>query len=185
MKPEQHSRHKPLPPVDLLRELYHYDENNGVLLRKKPRRGVKVGQVVGCMAANGYITLGIRINRKQRRYAAHRVMYAIFYGEDPGLYEIDHIDGNRANNRINNLRLATRVQNLANGPARKTARCGFRGVSFFKPIRKWRADIKANGKQKCLGYFDDPEVAARAYDRAALEVFGEFARPNFPQENRA
>jgi len=179
--PEEHTRHKPLPPVELLRELFRYDRDTGLLIRNKPGRKVRVGQAVGWPTPRGY--LSTVINRS--KYSVHRIIYAMAHGKDPGLYEIDHIDGDKQNNRLENLRLATRNQNLANGPANRNAACQFRGVSFFKPIKKWAAKIQFQNKSKSLGYFDSPEQAARAYDEAATRLFGEFARPNFPQERRA
>jgi hypothetical protein len=179
--PKKHNRHKQLPPVELLRELFRYDEETGRLIRNRPGRKVRVGQVVGVRSGSGY--LFTKISRSG--YAVHRLIYAMAYGEDPGYFEIDHIDGDKLNNRLENLRLATREQNLANAPGRKSSGCRFRGVSFFKPIRKWRADITVAGKQKNLGYFPTPEMAAKAYDVAARELFGEFAHPNFPQEHAA
>lgn len=96
--------------------------------------------------------------------------------------EVDHINGNPADNRRSNLRIATHRQNLAN--QRKQANCSsrFKGVIRIAQYNKWRAQIKVNKKCIFLGNFVIEEDAARAYDRAAQQHFGEFARLNFPEE---
>lgn len=94
---------------------------------------------------------------------------------------IDHIDGDRTNNQEANLRFAT--QSLNNGNARKQAKPAtsqYKGVYWFKARSKWYARITYLGKTTCIGLFLDETDAARAYDAKARELFGEFARPNFP-----
>lgn len=98
-----------------------------------------------------------------------------------GYAETDHADGNGLNNRRSNLRAATSGQNSANQRKRSTPTSSrHKGVSWHRRAGKWQAYVNVNGRAKCLGYFDDEEDAARAYDRAALEAWGEFARLNFP-----
>jgi hypothetical protein len=96
--------------------------------------------------------------------------------------EIDHRDGNGLNNTRANLRIATPSQNRANRSFPPNPVSGLRGVH---PLRgRWKAHIRSNGKQRNLGMFDTKEEAAKAYDAAALDAFGEFARLNFPKERR-
>jgi hypothetical protein len=93
---------------------------------------------------------------------------------------VDHIDGNGLNNQRANLRAATKSQNSRNVAVRSDNTSGFKGVSWDKVARKWRAYISVDRKRKFLGYYTDPAEAALAYDRAALAASGEFAWLNFP-----
>lgn len=95
---------------------------------------------------------------------------------------VDHIDGNRANNCRANLRICTQNENMRNQGKRPNATSPFKGVYIYRRTGKWCAKLQLNGKSIWLGYFDDEVEAARAYDRAAVEYFGEFARLNFPEE---
>lgn len=92
--------------------------------------------------------------------------------------EIDHKDGNGLNNTRGNLRIATHQQNACNRrlPSHNTS--GHRGVSWAKFCQKWQARIQIDGKKKNLGYFATLEEAAQAYNKAAKEFHGEFARLN-------
>ena len=100
----------------------------------------------------------------------------------------DHINGDGLDNRLCNLREATHAQNVRNSPKQSTNKVGYKGVSLdhrgkkrrHKPM--YRAQIKADGKYKNIGRFHTAIEAARAYDKAAKELHGEFARLNFPDE---
>ena len=98
------------------------------------------------------------------------------YGQDPGALEIDHIDGNRANDRLDNMRLATRRQQQWNVGRNRRNTSGSKGVSLYKRLNLWRADISIDGSKKCLGYFKEKEDAIAAYHAAALAVHGSFAK---------
>lgn len=95
---------------------------------------------------------------------------------------VDHIDGNGLNNRRSNLRVASRSQNLCNRPKPSSNTSGFKGVWYYKARNRWLAEIRHNGVKHRLGYFTDRIEAAKAYDRAARELHGEFAVLNFPAE---
>ena len=98
----------------------------------------------------------------------------------PSMMEVDHIDGNGLDNRKVNLRLATHAQNLMNQPKFSGVYTSmYKGVTWNKATNKWRAQIRANDKNRYLGTFQSEEEAALAYDNAAREVFGEFANTNF------
>jgi len=91
---------------------------------------------------------------------------------------VDHINGNGLDNRRCNLRLCEHKQNMANQGSRKNTSSKYKGVTFYKRDQKWQAKISPNGKTIHLGYFDSEIEAAKAYNRKAVEVFGEFARLN-------
>lgn len=152
------------------RSLLAYDEATGIFTRRASKRGDCVGRRAGVVTTNGY--LRIRIGTKW--YPAHRLAWLYVYGEWPP-DDIDHADVNRQNNRIGNLRLATRTQNHANRmPQPHSSR--FKGVSFDKQTGRWRASIKMNRRLIALGRHDTEEQAHAAYVSAAARHFGEFAR---------
>jgi hypothetical protein len=96
------------------------------------------------------------------------------------LQVVDHRDGNGLNNRRENLRIATIAQNQWNSGSHKDCRCGFKGVAESKS--RFTARIRAGRTGIYIGSFATAEEAARAYDEKAIELFGEFARLNFPRE---
>jgi hypothetical protein len=115
-------------------------------------------------------------NRRQARRYLHREILGLL--ERMGL-EVDHLNGDGLDNRRSNLRCATAAQNQHN--QRKTrGGSSYKGVHFHQRKRKWRAVIYRNSAQHFLGEFFSEEDAARAYDAAAREHFGEFACVNFP-----
>lgn len=97
--------------------------------------------------------------------------------------QVDHKNGNGLDNQKSNLRVCTISQNNANKKKRPGQSSQFKGVSWNKTRKRWQAFIKKEGRSMFIGYFDDETTAAKAYDAKAIELFGEFARPNF-QENR-
>jgi len=97
---------------------------------------------------------------------------------------IDHRDRDGLNNTKQNLRFATPSQNCCNCRRPKNCNSKYRGVCFHKHIKKWRAEIHYNGIREHLGYFENEEDAAKAYDQAAKIYHGEFAVLNFPNESQ-
>ncbi len=95
---------------------------------------------------------------------------------------VDHIDGNRANNCRFNLRVCTRRENLRNQRKRAGCLSRYKGVSYDRRDENWFATIYYDDRSVDLGSFKDEVEAARAYDRRAIEVFGPYARPNFPED---
>lgn len=106
--------------------------------------------------------------------AAHQAVWAIHRGV-PDRF-IDHINGDRLDNRIENLRLVTASQNSTNQKISSKNTSGFKGVHWVTEKRKWKATIWFNREFRHLGYFDDIENAARAYRLAAAKYHGEYAR---------
>jgi len=114
-------------------------------------------------------------NRPQRTVSTHRWIL----GEPEGL-QVDHIDGNGLNNQRHNLRVATRQQNMCNQPKYTNNTSGYKGVSFDNSsrLRPWAANIQANGKTKKIGRYATADLAAEAYNKAAIELHGEFTHLN-------
>ena len=106
-------------------------------------------------------------------------MHSLLLDVDQGLLR-DHKNGNTLDNRRLNLRAATKAQNARNSKLRVDNTSGFKGVYWNKQYQKWKAQIRIGSKRIFLGRFDDPSIAAKAYDNAAIRYFGEFARLNFP-----
>jgi hypothetical protein len=157
--------------AERLRELLHYDPETGVFTWRLPRRGVRAGYEAGASRSDGYR----RIQVDGRVIYAHRLAWPYMTGEWPDA-EIDHINGDPSDNRIVNLRPATRSQNSANGRKPSDNTSGLKGVSWHARGRKWRAQIVVNGKCRHLGLFDCPAAAHAAYLAATEKFFGEYAR---------
>ena len=109
------------------------------------------------------------------------MMHSIVNGTPKG-YETDHINHATLDNRCENLRTATVSENQRNRGKQTGNASGFKGVDFDKQHSKWRAKIALHSKDKHIGYFNSPEDAARAYDKVAIELHGEFANTNFPAQ---
>lgn len=131
------------------------------------------GREVGSRDPDGYM----RVKVGDSTIGAHRVIFFMHHGYLPEM--VDHIDGDIYNNQIDNLRAATRYLNARNRRPNKGTATGYKGVSVHGD--KYRSRIRCDDKRVHLGLFDTPEDAARAYDYAALEKHGEFARLNFPK----
>ena len=99
----------------------------------------------------------------------------------PHRTQINHRNGNHLDNRKSNLRISTRKQSAYSARKRKNCTSRYKGVCWNKKRKKCVASIRCDYKPYHLGYFDDEMEAARAYDSKALELFGEFARLNFPE----
>jgi hypothetical protein len=120
-----------------------------------------------------------RVDCKGKCILMHRQVLGIL--ENPKL-QVDHIDADGLNNTRKNLRLCTTMQNSQNARPRIGCSSKYKGVSWSKRRKKWRVRTHIDYRCYYLGYFEDEIEAAMAYDKAALEMFGEFARINFPYE---
>lgn len=153
---------------DVIKRL-DYDPETGFFVWKADGRVFRRGDVAGSLNNQGYWTIGLMGKRR----SAHRLAWMHFYREVPRLC-VDHIDGNRANNSIKNLRIATRRQNNMNMKVKSTT--GFKGVSHHKLTGKFQAAIKIDGKNHHLGLFHTAYDAHVAYVSAAKLLFGQYYR---------
>jgi hypothetical protein len=157
---------------DRVLRLFDYDPATGFFTNKVSRGRAKAGARAGSDVGHGYRKICI----DYVRYYEHHLAWLIVHGVWPR--EIDHVDGNRSNNAIANLRLATRTQNNANG-GWATGLSGLRGV--YKDWRRphmWFAKIQVGGRHIYLGEYDTPEEAHAAYLDAASHHFGAYALHN-------
>ena len=147
-----------LPTQERLLELFEY--RDGQLIKKKWTGGkVLEGQEAGCLRkSKGYRCVSV----DNVLYQEHRVIWKLIYGEDPK-YSIDHINGNRSDNRIENLRDVIPLVNSHNRDKSKNNTTGYLGVSVIKYNNKYKAQFRFNGKNKHIGMFDTPEEASDAY----------------------
>ena len=111
-------------------------------------------------------------------HTLHRKIAEAWIDKPEGKDFIDHIDRNRGNNNITNLRWCTRSENQMNTRKPNTNTSGYRGVSYDKSKNKWKSSIMINGKPIHLGYFDDPFDAHKIYKNTARKHFGDFAKNN-------
>lgn len=153
-----------------LKEVMQYDANSGVFTRKSDgKRQSRIWK-----PRNRNLSYGI-LSIDGKQYYAHRMAWLYVHGTLPSC-EIDHISGDGTDNRIANLRIATRGQNATNALAQKSSKTKLRGVFMHKPSGRYRAQICKNLKTKSLGYFDSKEAAHAAYLAAARQIHGEFVR---------
>jgi hypothetical protein len=152
-----------------VRELFDYSDGN-LIRRKSVQSRSMAGTVAGCLSDRGRYIVSV----DYRRYKLHRVIWLWHFGQLPE--EIDHIDGNPSNNRIENMRAADRLSNMKNVKRPSTNTTGFKGVRLHSQSKRWTAQIVADRKHRYLGSFDTPEDAYRAYCTAATALHGEFAR---------
>lgn len=157
-------------PIAELRKHFTYESESGVVRKVTP--GTK--SPFGNTCAKGYI----RFKVANQSFAAHRIAWALHHGEWPDM-AIDHKDRNPSNNRLCNLRLASNASNLHNKGCMPFNTSGYKGVGFNKAHGRYVALISVRGLQHWLGTYEDPALAAMAYDRAATYFHGEFAVTNW------
>lgn len=167
--------HHPMNIVtfDRIREFLSYDNFTGIFKWIKKPHGhlANIGDVAGSISKrDGYQ----RITFAGKSYLSHRLAWYFVYNEWPSK-NLDHIDNDRLNNRVENLRLATYSQNASNRSKKKNNKVGLKGV-YQRPSGKFLARIEKDNKRYRLGTFDDPFIAYAAYCEAANKLHGEFAR---------
>ena len=143
--------------AEKLREILSYDPDTGEFRWKvRTSRRTNIGDVAGSLSKYGYNCIMI----KKKHYFAHRLALLYTTGSYPK-HEIDHINGNRVDNRINNICEVTRRENQCN---RKSHRAGrLQGTSYVNRNQRWVAQIQIDGKHKHLGYFSSEEAAHHTY----------------------
>lgn len=176
-------------PISVLRECFDCDFPTGHL-SWKTRPISHFSGARGCNSANakfagksvapklnnrGYRVVGITFQGKAGIYLQHRIVFALVTGEWPAGM-LDHIDGDRTNNAISNLRPCTMQQNAMNQPGKLPSAGRLKGASFHQRLGKWSSSICLNYTKRHLGYFETAEEAHAAYQAAATELHGKFAR---------
>lgn len=155
---------------EYIKSVLHYDSSTGIFTWTKNAIPKMRNKIAGTITKKGYINIDV-MNKCQK---AHRLAWLYVYGYIPK-NQIDHINHNKSDNRIKNLREATPQQNQFNKKITTRNTSGFKGVSFHNLTKKWRAAININKKTKYLGEFNSPEEASFAYNSMAKKIHGVFA----------
>ena len=151
---------------DRFHELFAYKE--GKLIRKIDVSRMKKGSVASSIDGR-YKRVGV----DGKRYPEHQVIYMMHYGYFPE--QIDHINGNGFDNRLENLRPANNVTNGQNKKLMSSNKSGIKNVFWVNQAKKWRVAIRFNGKQKCVGEFKDLELAELVAIMAREKYHGKYA----------
>ena len=165
---------KPYPSQEELHELFTLrdDISQPLIWKMRPNVRIRIGDVAGCLGTKNYYL--IRIDRKN--YRLHRLIWIYHNGDIPDGMIVDHVDGNRTNNRIENLRLATYSENNYNRKTASNNTSGVKGVYWNKESKKWRAKIVVDHKTIHIGMFHTIEEAETAITAARNNIHGDFAR---------
>lgn len=158
--------------IEELNKSYFYNHVTGIITRKLDSGRWKKGQVCGWEIGQGYTEISLN----GKTIGAHRLAWALHYQEQPPEY-VDHINRIKNDNRIVNLRAATKSQNGANRTILSNNTNGFKGCYFIKSCNKWRVQCRLNKKLYNLGYHSEIESARKAYNEFASKVFGEYYSP--------
>jgi hypothetical protein len=167
----------PMPDYELVAKRYELCPNfsTGLSVKYLFNNRCKVGQQAGSYDP---ITKRSFIRIKGKNYKCSRIVYYLATKQDPGEYEIDHIDQDPSNNSIENLRLATRKDNAINIKIKKNNSTGFKGVSWHKSKSLFRCTINLNGVSKQISHHICPARLAYDYNLFALKHHGKFASIN-------
>ncbi len=152
-----------------LLEFLHYDPKTGIFTwLKSTNKRIVVGRAAGAISL-GYTLISI----ENCIYRAHRLAWLYVYGVWPNK-DIDHINRIRSDNRIENLREATKFENARNIGKMSTNTSGLKGVTWDKDRNKWKSHARVNGKTFNLGRFDSKQDASKAYEKFVIENYGGF-----------
>ena len=164
----EHIVSRPELSAEYLRSILHYSPETGIFTRKvRTSTSVKVGDIAGCPGGDGYLQIRVQ----SRKYKAHRLAWLHVYGVWPE-DQLDHINRNRSDNRISNLRAVTNKQNHQNKSKPSNNTSGHSGVRWHKKSSKWRAQITHNKKHIHLGCFATIEEAIAARKAGELKYWG-------------
>jgi len=159
---QQEEQQQQLCYQEMLHRLLDYDPDTGIFMWKQKRKGIKTGIPLGCDNGFGYL----RITVTGKSEYAHRLAWIYSYGYWP-TETIDHINGNKSDNRIANLRMATYAENSQNKrTAQSNNKSNILGVSWHKKANKWQVHICTDRIRKYLGLFDDKYEAEQTYINA-------------------
>jgi len=147
-----------------------FEYKNGEIFWKTKVGNKKIGDKAGCTNSLGYEKVIFR----KKEYLVHRIVFALHNGFMPKM--LDHIDGNKTNNKIENLREATKKENGYNRKLNKNNKSGIKGINWHKNNNKWQVSINVDGKQKYLGCFKDIEIAKKVIELNRVEHHKNFAR---------
>lgn len=157
-----------LPSLEIVESYIDYNPETGIGVWKRKRIGrgarIRVGLPAGTVNNQGYIYIRLF----GQRYAAHRLFWLLYYKKDPGNKFIDHIDRNKLNNKIANLRLVTKSQNGLNISPPANNKTGIVGVHYCIITQKFVAQIKVNSQTRFLGRFKNIEDAIAARKKAEI-----------------
>ena len=153
---------------ELLHSIFEYKD--GSIFWKQAKQGTRAGAIAGSINKRGYLVT--QINGKD--YKNHLIIYIMHYGYTK--YEIDHIDKNPSNNKIENLREATKSQNQWNKSKQTNNSSGFKNVRFCKKTGKWAVAVQKHRKSYWGGYFDDIDQANIAAIKLRQDLHESFAR---------
>lgn len=171
MKSAGKNKSEELLDVNNIFKYLDYNPETGIFVWKVKTKTNNIGGVAGNTNWRGYTS--IWINGLQ--YYAHRLAWAFCHGSFP-CGDIDHINENKSDNRIANIRIASRSENMFNRGKNKNNTSGIKGVTFCKATRRWRAQITIDRKSVNIGRFKTKEEAASAYMEKAQQFRGEFAK---------
>lgn len=149
----------------LFRYWFYYDSETG-LLYKRNTKNVSIGY----KNPKGYI----QFTFKSQTFLVHRIIWIYTYGDIPENIEIDHINGNRSDNKIENLRLATKSENIQNSKIRKDNISKVKGIGWHEQSQKWQARITLNHSRITLGLFSSIEEAKRVIETERKRLHGIF-----------
>ena len=154
--------------INRLMEVLEYNPDTGIFICRISRKGAGAGSVAGCVEPSGYR----RIMVDYKRYHAHSLAWLFIYGHWPK-DQMDHKNGIRDDNRIENLREATCSENGQNRKMNVSSTSGLIGVTFHRRDKKWQACIMINSRSHHLGYFADKHAAHAAYlaAKSKLHIF--------------